>query len=171
MSAATTLLTFEDFERLPDRPGKTELLRGELIELPPPKLTHSHTGKRIFRSLDAHTNIGTVEIETGYRVTRNPDSWLIPDVSIAYPDQLIVNDYYEGSPMIAIEIISPSNRADQVQAKIREYLANGSKEVWVFYPTIKGVWIHRADGAFEVKKTLESPLVPGFQLDLDEIFA
>ena len=46
-------LTFEEFELLPDRPGKTELLRGELIELPPAKLKHNEIAERLFWRLIA----------------------------------------------------------------------------------------------------------------------
>ena len=53
MGTTTALLTFEEFERLPDRPGKCELLKGELIELPPSELKHDRTSRRIFRCLDA----------------------------------------------------------------------------------------------------------------------
>ena len=35
MGATTVHLSFEQFEALPDTPGKQELLEGELIELPP----------------------------------------------------------------------------------------------------------------------------------------
>jgi len=41
MGATTKLLTFEEFEQLPDAPGKRELLDGELIEWPPPQ-TQTH---------------------------------------------------------------------------------------------------------------------------------
>ena len=37
MGTTTSLMTFEDFERLPEEPGKRELLKGELIELQPAK--------------------------------------------------------------------------------------------------------------------------------------
>ena len=37
MGVSTSLLTFEEFEQLPDDPGKLELLDGELIRLPPAK--------------------------------------------------------------------------------------------------------------------------------------
>jgi Uma2 family endonuclease len=43
MAGIRTLLTFEEFEQLPDRPGKDELLRGELIQMPPGKLRHNKT--------------------------------------------------------------------------------------------------------------------------------
>jgi Uma2 family endonuclease len=43
----TTLLTFEEFEQLPSEPGKTELLDGELIQLPLAKNQHVKTSHRL----------------------------------------------------------------------------------------------------------------------------
>ena len=48
MGTTTTLLTFEEFERLPDQPGKRELLDGELIELPPAERNHNQIAQTIF---------------------------------------------------------------------------------------------------------------------------
>ena len=48
MGTITTLLTFEEFERLPDQPGKRELLEGELIELPPAELEHNDIAHAIY---------------------------------------------------------------------------------------------------------------------------
>ena len=49
-TVTTSLLTFEEFERLPihDQPGKRELLDGELIQLPVPELEHSEVAQHIF---------------------------------------------------------------------------------------------------------------------------
>src|SRR5690348_5147906 len=82
MATSTGLLTFEEFERLPDEPGKLELLDGELIRLPPAKLKHMEIAIRLFRILDGAKKAGDAYIETGYKVGRN--AWLLPDVSIAY---------------------------------------------------------------------------------------
>ena len=40
-------MTFEEFERLPDQPGKRELLEGELSELPPAELEHNNIAHQI----------------------------------------------------------------------------------------------------------------------------
>src|ERR1035438_4281214 len=47
-AAVTTLLSFEEFEQLPDEPGKVELLDGELIQSPPAKFKHSELVRRIY---------------------------------------------------------------------------------------------------------------------------
>ena len=41
-----TLLSFEEFEQLPDEPGKLEFLDGELIQLPPAKFNHMEIAHR-----------------------------------------------------------------------------------------------------------------------------
>ena len=44
-------MTFEEFERLPDAPGKLELLQEGLIELPPAKRRHAEIVHRIYECL------------------------------------------------------------------------------------------------------------------------
>src|ERR1039457_259454 len=46
-----TLLRFEQFEQLPDEPGKLEFLEGELIQLPPAKFNHMEIAHRIYALL------------------------------------------------------------------------------------------------------------------------
>ena len=51
MPTAVALVTFEDLERLPEddeRPGKTELLDGEVIQMPPAFLPHNRLAKKLF---------------------------------------------------------------------------------------------------------------------------
>jgi Uma2 family endonuclease len=173
-------MSFEEFELLPEHPGKQELLRGELIELPRPELHHNLVAEEFFLALvDAirkmradggKLQIGKPHHEMGYRVTRKPDSWLIPDVSISYPDQSH-DRYYEGAPLLAVEIVSPSNTAEEIEGKIELYLANGSQEVWVFYPKTVSLWVYRQNSAALVTGKFESTLVPTLSIDLAELVA
>jgi Uma2 family endonuclease len=147
------LMTFEELERLPEEPGKTELLEGELIQLPPAKRSHHKLAQCFFlrlhqlveglRADGAARGLDEVEIEMGYKIGRKPDSWLIPDVSLTHPDQP-GDDYYEGAPLIAIEVISESNTAAKIDRKIEKYLANGGREVWVVYGETRRVLTHFA---------------------------
>jgi len=179
--ATTTsgLMTFEEFEKLPEYPGKQELLEGELIELPPAKKGHNAIGEKIFLRLlnylaahkeEASSVLGRAHLEMGYRITRNPDTWLVPDVSVTHSGQT-GDDYYEGAPLLAIEIVSASNTPEQIDRKIELYLAHGSREVWVFYPKTVSVWVYRERTGTRFKGTLQSDLFPGLSLSLDEIFA
>ena len=77
MGATRTLLTFEEFERLPDKPGKRELRNGELLELPVAGFFHDEVSQRLFLRLHAaletaHVSgsaveLGSLRIEAGHK--------------------------------------------------------------------------------------------------------
>jgi Uma2 family endonuclease len=168
----TTLLSFEEFEELPSEPGKMELLDGELIRLPPAKIRHTkiiHGLSDLLRSIVGKTGagLGVVYIEAGYKIGRN--NWLQPDVSITRRGQP-ETDYLEGAPALAIEVISESNTADQMQRKVKLYLANGAQEVWVVYPKTRSVWVFQEGRAAEFRGVLRSGIGGGMEIDLERIF-
>jgi Uma2 family endonuclease len=172
---AATLLTFEEFEKLPTEPGKMELLDGELIRLPPGKLKHTKiihwlydTLKPIVERAGAKHGLGMIYMEAGYKMGLK--AWLQPDVSISYRDQPS-NDYLEGAPALAIEVISESNTAEQTDRKVKTYLANGGTEVWVLYPKTECVWVFRTGHAEEFRGSLQSTLLQGSKIDLEELFS
>jgi Uma2 family endonuclease len=157
---ATTLLTFAEFERLPDSPGKRELLDGAIIEMPPPKLRHSKIQKRIEVRLTPYAlarRLGEVYTEAGFKLGER--HWVQPDVSLVSPEQDAASDpegYFEGAPRLAIEVISEANTAESVDRKIEKYFAYGGEEVWVFYPKTRRVWVYRRNepAAIEHKQLL-----------------
>jgi Uma2 family endonuclease len=172
-----TLLTFEQFEQLPDEPGKRELLRGELIELPPAKFKHNDMAHLFYdmlkpaladlKSRDQANPLGRVYIEMGYKISSN--NWFQPDVSITHAGQA-KGDYFQGAPALAIEIVSESNTADAMDTKIQDYLAAGALQVWVTYPKRRHLWIYETDGrAVAYSGRFGLTLLPGVELDLDAI--
>ena len=50
------------------------------------------------------------------------------------------------------------------------YLTNGGVEVWLVYPKTRCVWVYREGHAEQVKGVLRSPLLPGLELDLTQLF-
>jgi Uma2 family endonuclease len=129
--SATTQLNLQEFFSLPDAPGKRELLDGELILLPPAKRSHMQMAKRFLRLLETVLDPSRVWIEMGYQVG---ERWLQPDVSVSWPEQQVEDDWFQGAPMLAIEIASRGNKADEIEKKIATYLEEGSAEVWIVYP-------------------------------------
>jgi Uma2 family endonuclease len=78
-----------------------------------------------------------------------------------------------GAPDIAIEVISPTERASESHDKVRAYLRNGTAEVWQVYPKSRTVQIHRGETArsLEWSQPVETDLLPGFALQLASLFA
>ena len=169
----TTLLSFDEFERLPDEPGKDELLNGEWFHLPPAFINHMDIVHRVFAFLTSiakrfDDRLGRVYMETGYKIGNS--NWVVPDVSTTHRDQPR-EKYLQGAPALAIEVISEANTARQIDRKRKLYLQNGSIEVWVFYPDTESVWLYRADHAQEFTGELRSDLLPGLRIDLAALFA
>jgi Uma2 family endonuclease len=140
--SATSLMTFAEFEQLPDEPGKMELIDGEVIHMPPPKNRHGDIAMRIFDLLKIAHGSSRVMHERGYRIGRG---WLQPDVSVTWPDQATENDYYLRSPMIAVEVLSPGNAAAQIDRKLSLYAAEGVGEVWIVNDRHRTMTVYRGD--------------------------
>ena len=122
----TTLMSFAEFELLDAGADDVELLRGELIRVPPPQRKHMEICERLFKLLDAalerwkRTNpeaaIGKLHIEMGYLISSDPRSWLRPDVSLSHPNQP-GDRYYEGAPLMVFEVVSEYDTADPARRR------------------------------------------------------
>ena len=179
MGATTTaLMTFEEFERMPEQPGKQELLRGELIELPPADLKHNRIAFQLARRLDAaleeahrlgHAkDLGEVCHEMGYKLAG--DGYVQPDVSVTHAGQ-VEDKYLGGAPAIAIEVVSPSNSAEALDTKTDLYFEFGAREVWLVYQKTKHVIVHVPSGSRVVaeNESLTTDLLPGFRLNVRDM--
>ena len=165
------LLTIEDLEKMPDDCLHRELIEGELIELPPPKIGHSRVSRYIFRILDAFVTthaLGIVFFEAGYLIRANRRTWIQPDVSFMRPgrNDLIKSDEYAGgAPDLVVEVISPSETARTVHLKTSMLLSGGTEEVWNVYSDTRTIEIHSASNGVRVLHEgdeITSPLFPGW---------
>ena len=127
----------------------------------------------VYFELDA---AGEAVSETACRIS--DDTVRIPDLSVFLgEDRLRQLDLEEFpipfSPDIAIEVLSPSERAMDVRRKVRDYLGAGSAEVWLVDHANAEVVVHTNSGMRLVSGTvvLESSLLPGFGVAVAELFA
>jgi Uma2 family endonuclease len=157
MSSTTTKLTFEDFENLPEQEGKRyELDEGELLMEPSPSFLHNRIRDRIAAKLSefvkAH-RLGEVIVEMDFRLAtdtvRNPDVAFVTAEHLAKID--VERSPVEGAPALAVEVISPSNLAQDTAKKVEQYLSAGTQVVWVVYPSLRLVEIHRSGRILQVK--------------------
>jgi Uma2 family endonuclease len=133
-----TLLSMEAFLCMPDMPGKQELLKGELISLPPAKRSHMEISKRLVDLFRPALDDERVWFETGYQLH---GQMLQPDVSVNWPDQRVEDDWFQGAPMIAVEVASRGNTAEEIEGKVAAYLEEGAAEVWVIYPKTRSMTV------------------------------
>ena len=149
--APKKLITAEEFFQLPD-PGdgsQQELVRGEVITMPPPGGMHGvsclKAGRRIGNFVDEH-HLGTVTTnDTGFVTERNPDSVRGPDVAYWSRERLpeVPVGYIETAPDLLVEVLSPSNTSKQIRSKLKEYFARGVRLVWVIAPEDRTLTIYQ----------------------------
>jgi Uma2 family endonuclease len=151
-----TKLTFDEYLKLPEQEGMHyELDEGVLLMEPSPTFRHNRIRDQIARRLTefvkAH-RLGEVTVETDFRLSA--ETVRSPDVALVTPAQLkkidIDRSPIDGAPALAIEVISPSNLAQDTRKKVRQYLAAGCQAVWLVYPALRLVEIHDGKGAREV---------------------
>lgn len=171
-------LTYEEFRNLPEREGAIyELDEGELLTEPSPAARHNLIRQRIamrFMQFMESKRLGLVLEETDFRLAqntvRNPDVAFIPAENVKSLD--LDRSPLEGAPALAVEVISPSNRAEDMAKRISQYLESGSRSVWVIYPGLRVAEIHTKAGVQRVQKpqTLkDEALFPGFSLSFPYI--
>jgi Uma2 family endonuclease len=171
MATTTNQLSWEAFEQLPDGDGMhRELIDGELQILPPPKSRHTEVAKRVFLALVAiETPSGCrAYTEAGYKLTERPPSWLQPDASFLSARRAAAADpdgFFLGAPELAVEVISPSESAADVERKVELFLAHGSQIVWVIYPGTQKVHVFLSDGTASIRGIGDSLTLPGILPD------
>src|SRR5438552_7401996 len=177
--ATTATMTGAQFDALPYEKGRRlELIHGELIPVPSPTWWHQELVLRIvfvIRQYLATSKLGGIAIQDVEFALTDIDR-VRPDVCVLLKEKADRLDRNKipipGAPDIAIEVISPSERANDSHAKVRAYLRNGTTEVWQLYRTSRTAEIHRGEGSYrlEAQQHITSDLLPGFDLPLSSLF-
>lgn len=152
--ATRTTLTLDQFAALPD-PGdgtQHELSQGELITLPPPGYRHGALIVRIAAILQNALNREeyiVVGADSGFILDPNPDAATVRGADVAVNRRADVGEdppegWFPGAPLLAVEVVSPSHRADDMQLKVKQYLEAGSLEVWLVYPSSRTIHVYSA---------------------------
>jgi Uma2 family endonuclease len=182
MSAVTPqLMTAEEFWVLPDSGRPRALVRGEVVETMPPGGVHGAIAIILGALLRAWAKVGghgVVGAEAGFILARDPDIVRGPDISFVRADRVpstgIPEAFWEQAPDLVVEIVSPSETAEAVREKVRDFLAAGTPLVWVVYPRSREVLVHRPNGSIQALTegdTLEGATVlPGFACRVGELF-
>ncbi len=181
-TTSTRLMTFEEFEKLPDHPHghRCELQHGEPVFVPPPIHGHNVTQRRLLDLLRrAAGDAGEISMEVGFRPV-NEYEYRVADVAFlakARWDSIPWKGYLSGSPELVIEVLSPSNTTAKMHEKRKLCLETGSREFWVVDIDLRQVEVSTPGGhSVTYTSGQEIPLFfvenpGGGQLAVDEIFS
>lgn len=177
------LLTAEEFMRLPDPPdgSQQELVRGEIITMPPPKGLHGICCAKVARRVGGFVEdkkLGYVTAnDAGVILERRPDTVRGPDVAFYSYKRVpqIPDGYFEVAPDLAVEVLSPDSSYSKLQRKVEQYLKSGSSLVWVCDPEMQTITIYRPKQQPETLESAETisgeKALPGFSCRIADFFA
>ncbi|MEP6832539.1 MAG: Uma2 family endonuclease, partial [Gemmatimonas sp.] len=180
--ADVMLMTPEEFLVYPLENVKAELVRGELRVSPPGGAPHGSAGARLIVMLAAHVDprkLGRVFGDgIGYQLLQLPRTVRVPDASFVRADQLppegIRAGLFKFAPAIAIEVLSPSETASELQEKLDDYRVAGTALVWVVDPVKRTVMVVGRDAPLTVLREGErlsgGEVLPEFSCAVEEIF-
>jgi Uma2 family endonuclease len=144
----TKLLTAQDLWNMGDTGENYELIRGELVEVTPPNVTHGRILITVTRLIDRFVQehrLGRLYGgDVGIVVERDPETVLGPDLSFFVADRIPAVEpvYFQTPPDLIIEIVSPRNAAREIERKVGMYLEFGVRQVWIVYPVRRQVIVH-----------------------------
>jgi Uma2 family endonuclease len=117
--------------------------------------------------------------QTGYQCfPTRPALVRMPDVSFVpkgrLPDEESPDGHIKAAPALAVEVVSPNDKYEEIESKVADYRSAGVKLIWVVSPKSKTVVVRRLDGTCaEVNEGGElsgEDVVPGFACKVADLF-
>ena len=186
MEVKERIISAERFFELVDAPEYQdrvlELVHGALLEFPLFSILHGVITARLALCVGTFVErnaLGESSIRTGFVLERNldrGDTVRILDfafVGAAMACSTLYDSLYEGGPDLAVEVISPNNKAGDTHLKVMQLLKAGTRLVWLVYPETRSVVVQTADGATTLSETdtlSGGDVLPGFNIPISDIF-
>ncbi|MCE9564081.1 MAG: Uma2 family endonuclease [Planctomycetes bacterium] len=189
MSETTTpkLLTSDDLFAMPySKRVDRWLFRGELRESKVTKRNPNHSGATanlsfllgVWLKKQPKPRGKVFDGEAYFRIRKDPETNVGVDVALASAAQVALlkkkSTYVEGPPILAIEVLSPNDKQQDISDAIEEYLDCGVKQFWIVDPVAETVIVHRPNAEpllYTRSQTLPGgDDLPGFSCPVAEIF-
>jgi Uma2 family endonuclease len=176
MSTTAALVTVEEFLRLLDpKSGHYELHHGEVVLMPPPKWGHEEIQERVRQMFKRVVgDRGTVRMEMSFQPAPEYEVWRA-DVGVVLKERVEHtrrDEYLQGAPDLVVEVLSPSNTAQQISDKMHVCLEHGCSSFWVINDQQKEVEVTDKDYVtrrFNAQDSITSDILGG-TIQVNEIF-
>ena len=168
-------ISFEEFLEFTTEDISCELLNGALIITSPASYRHESIFRFLLTYLDQvglKRRIGRA-IGSRFVVRLDPKWGPEPDIVFYRQEnkQKIKNNYYDGVPDLIIEILSPTNRDDDITIKLPKYLSFKVPEVWIIDPESRTLELYTSSNVklvFNVENNVvQSKIFPELKFQLE----
>jgi len=182
-------MSAEELLANPIEHARTELVRGRMIVREPAGWTHGDVAARVLVALSEYLTAErrarglavprgrVLAAETGFTLQRNADTVRAPDVAYVRWERCPAvppAGFAEFAPDLAVEVLSPSDRAGDVLAKVADWFMAGTLLVWLVDLSRREARVYRADGSVTI---LVAPgalsgeeIIPGLLIELADLF-
>jgi len=77
-------------------------------------------------------------------------------------------------PDLAVEVVSPTNLAEEIDSKITDYFQSGVRLVWVFYPDSGRVYVYQSPTQVSIVERTDTldggEVLPGLRLPMAQLY-
>jgi Uma2 family endonuclease len=195
--------TYDDLMALPDDGFLHELVRGEIRRMPPPKGQHGHVEAAVVEAIGRYLHgralslgwqendglaardrlvgyLGSGEQGIRFSLPDDPDQTRGVDVLYLTPAQytrhtaVLADEYIPEVPALCVEIISPTQSAEDVDERVQDYLAGGALLVWCLFPRRRTVTVYSPERAPQTVRSggvlSGESVLPGLTVPLAVLF-
>lgn len=166
---------------LPDVGHKIELIDGRLT-MAPAGFEHGNIGLFIGARIELYARqhkLGLAfDSSTGFWMKsgnlRSPDASFVSAARLKGLKRLPTG-FFQGSPDLAVEIISPSDRAGDMHERLMDYFETDTRLAWIINPSERSALVYHGptpDKVLTLSQSLDGEnILPGFSLPLADLFA
>jgi Uma2 family endonuclease len=164
-----------------------EIIKGRVYKLSAPKRVHQtisiRISSKIFNLLEGQkckVYSAPFDVRLPVKSRKNEDIFTVvqPDICVICDPTKLDDAGCIGAPDLIIEILSKGNNKKELQNKYEGYEESGVKEYWIVAPEGQFMQVYTlVNGKYQPSKLLTlgdeiiTPILPGFVLNLDEVFA
>lgn len=149
--------TVEDRERMPEDGRRCELIDGALYVSPSAGRRHNDVVMHLFRLLDAVRPLDITIYNVPYDYRLPDGSELVPDITVARTAD-IGDKRITATPLLVVEVISPSSRLMDPLIKREKYQAAGVPAYWIADPVARRLTVlELSAGHYKPRAVLEGP--------------
>jgi Uma2 family endonuclease len=179
-------MTTDELLALGEDGVERDLIRGQLRERPLTRRNRRHTrssakmAQCLSNWLDQQPEPrGEILVgEAGFRIRKDPDTtvgidiaYIAPQTKLEVPDDAFIID---ALPILAVEILSPSDKQEDILDKVSDYLEAGIPLVWVLEPVFRTVCVYRPGREPELFNSSQhlnaDPDLAGFRVSVADLF-
>jgi Uma2 family endonuclease len=176
--------TYADYKAWELKPGERfELINGVAYAMSAPNTAHQAILVELIsqfhvflRGKPCKVFAAPFDVRLFYEEDESDDTVVQPDVVVICDPKKLGEEGCRGAPDLAVEILSPSNTAIEMERKLLLYKKAGVREYWIVDPKDKHISIYMLqDGEYSyrichIQDSAKPRVVPGLEIPLSVIF-